>query len=48
MGIAGYFLFAEVPQAQALVGSGIIVASTLYIANHERKRGQSQSVSLAG
>jgi len=39
VGIAGYVLFAEVPTGSALLGAGIIVVSTLYIAEREARRG---------
>lgn len=39
VGIAGYILFAEVPTGSALLGAGIIVVSTLYIAEREARRG---------
>lgn len=34
--VFGYFLFAEIPSIWTVVGAGIIVASTYYIANAER------------
>jgi drug/metabolite transporter (DMT)-like permease len=40
VGIAGYLLFAEVPTGSALLGAGIIVMSTLYIAEREARRGR--------
>lgn len=36
--LAGYFIFAEVPDIWTWVGAGIIVAATLYIARHEARR----------
>ncbi len=35
IGIAGYFLFAETPDAATLAGAAIIVSSTFYIARRE-------------
>jgi len=37
---AGYALFAEVPNRNALAGAAVIIASTLYIAHRERRRGR--------
>lgn len=37
VGIAGYVLFAELPDAATLAGGGIIIGSTLYIALRERQ-----------
>ncbi len=37
MALAGYFLFNEVPQASALLGAAIIIASSLYIAAREAR-----------
>ena len=44
MSLAGYFVFAEVPQPAALLGGGVIIASSLYIARREavRKRALSR------
>lgn len=36
---AGYAVFAEVPAANTLAGMAIIVASTIYVARSERRRG---------
>jgi len=36
--IAGYLVFANVPDRWTLVGAGIIVASGLYTAHRERVR----------
>lgn len=35
MAAAGYFIFAEVPQSSALLGGGVIIGSSLYIARRE-------------
>lgn len=35
--LAGYFIFAEVPDIWTWVGAGIIVTATLYIAQHESR-----------
>ncbi|MEM7172359.1 MAG: DMT family transporter [Pseudomonadota bacterium] len=35
MGLAGYFLFAEIPEVRALSGAVIIIGSSLYIAHRE-------------
>jgi drug/metabolite transporter (DMT)-like permease len=43
MALAGYFLFAEVPQPSALMGGGVIIASSLYIARREALRKRSLS-----
>lgn len=40
VGVAGYLLFAEVPTINAVAGAGIIVVSTLYIAEREARRGR--------
>ena len=40
VGVAGYLVFAEVPTGSALVGAGIIVMSTLYLAEREARRGR--------
>jgi drug/metabolite transporter (DMT)-like permease len=36
--IAGYFIFAEVPDTFTVMGGTIIILSSLYIAHRERKR----------
>ncbi len=38
--VAGYVLFFEVPDANALAGASVIIASTLYIAQRERRMGR--------
>jgi len=43
MTLAGYFLFAEVPQPTALLGGGVIIGSSLYIARREAVRKRSLS-----
>lgn len=40
VGIAGYLVFSEVPTGSALLGAGVIVASTLYLAEREARRGR--------
>ena len=40
VGGAGYLLFAEIPTSNALVGTVVIVLSTLYIAEREARRGR--------
>ncbi len=42
--IAGYLLFFEVPQANALIGAAAIIASTLYSAQRERRIGRAVGV----
>ena len=37
-GIYGYLIFAEVPDGWTWAGAGVIVVSTLYIAQRERSR----------
>ncbi len=39
-GLIGFFVFSEVPDAWALIGAGVIVASTLYIARREATVGR--------
>ena len=42
-GLIGYFLFSEIVDPWTIVGGAIIVASTLYIAREEAKRGKTKS-----
>lgn len=48
MGVAGYLLFAEVPQEHALVGAAVIMFSTLFIARREIREGRKSGVAVAG
>jgi drug/metabolite transporter (DMT)-like permease len=38
-GLIGYVLFGEIPGPRSLIGAGIIVGATLYIAHREARRG---------
>lgn len=38
--ILGWFLFAEIPDINTLIGAGIIIAASLYTLNREAKRGK--------
>ena len=40
MGVAGYCLFAELPERGALAGAAVIILSTLYIAQQEAALGR--------
>ena len=48
MSLTGYFLFAEVPQPTALLGGGVIIASSLYIARREALHKKELSRPAAG
>lgn len=46
--IAGYFVFTEVPDEATLIGAGLIVASTLYIAEREARRNPGSRPAIGG
>ncbi len=46
-GLLGYLLFGEVPTPQTLIGAGLIVASTLYIARREASLGRQSATAGA-
>ena len=48
MGIAGYYLFSEIPESHALLGAAVIVASSLYIAQREARKRLQISRPVAG
>ena len=48
MSLAGYYLFAEVPEMQSLAGGAIIIASSLYIAQREARLKRRLSRATAG
>jgi drug/metabolite transporter (DMT)-like permease len=48
MGLAGYYIFFEVPEMQAMAGGAVIIGSSLYIAQREALRKRRLSRPTAG
>ncbi len=48
MGLAGYLLFAEIPEASAMLGAVVIIGSSLYIAQREARLQRRLSRPVAG